>query len=55
MNEIIAQLPHDNPGSEEIKSYIQMLRTDVKGEDVQSYLEKIPVQLKALYEKKEKK
>jgi tetratricopeptide (TPR) repeat protein len=51
IKEILDQLPQDNPEVEEIKSYLQMLLAYVKGEEVQAYLEKIPAELKEIFEK----
>jgi tetratricopeptide (TPR) repeat protein len=51
IKEILEQLPQDNPEVEAVKSYLQMLLAYVKGENVQAYLEKIPAELKEIFEK----
>jgi hypothetical protein len=45
------QLPDDNPEIEGIKSYLYLLLAYVKGEEYQAHMEKIPPDLKALFEK----
>jgi tetratricopeptide (TPR) repeat protein len=49
--EIIDQLPDDKPEIQGIKSYFQMLLAVVNGEEVQTYMEKIPEELKEMFEK----
>jgi tetratricopeptide (TPR) repeat protein len=51
IKQILDQLPQDNPEVEYIKSYLQMLLAYVQGEEVQAYLEKIPKELKEIFEK----
>jgi tetratricopeptide (TPR) repeat protein len=55
VNEMINKIPDDKPEIEGIKSYIQMLLAFVNRDDVQTYMEKIPKELKEMFEKMRKK
>jgi tetratricopeptide (TPR) repeat protein len=49
LNQFIQQLP-DAPGAEGLKNYFQLLLAVVNNEDYQPYLEKVPAELKELFE-----
>ena len=53
LNQLIEQLPDDNQETKGLKSYFQLLLAVVNREDYKPYLEKIPGELKELFEKTE--
>ncbi len=50
LNQLIEKLP-DAPEAEGLKNYFQLLLAMVNGEEYQAYLEKVPEQLKEVFEK----
>jgi hypothetical protein len=50
LNQFIEKLP-DAPETEGLKNYFQLLLAVVNNEDYQPFLEKVPVELKELFEK----
>lgn len=50
LNQFIEQL-HDAPEAQGLKNYFQLLLAAVNGEDYKPYLEKVPEELKELFEK----
>jgi tetratricopeptide (TPR) repeat protein len=50
LNQIIEQLPDDEPEAEGLKSYLQLLLACVNGEDLREYLDKIPGELREMFD-----
>jgi hypothetical protein len=55
INEIINELPDDEPEIQGFKSYFQMLLVFINGDDYQPYMEKVTGELKEMFEKMRKK
>jgi hypothetical protein len=49
LNKLLEQLP-DSPKAEGLKSYFLMLLAYVNGEDYKGYMDKVPDELKELFE-----